>query len=190
VNWLAHLYLSDPTPQFRVGNLLPDLISASQLVGMAETYQAGIRQHREIDRFTDSHPRVKSCVERFPRPYRRYAGILTDVYFDHFLARDWSRYSTKPLPDFIADVHRDIEICMADVPAAARYPLDRMRSDNWLGTYHEISGIADILARISTRFRRPFDLTGSVPIFEEHEPAFAEDFHNFFPELIAHVRKP
>jgi len=190
VNWLAHLYLSEPHPQFRVGNLLPDLVPSSQLVGLPDAFQQGIHRHREIDRFTDAHPRVKSCVARFPKPYRRYGGILTDVYFDHFLARDWSKYSVLPLPNFIAEVHRDIEACLPEVPSDARYPLHRMRNDNWLGTYHEISGITDILGRISGRFRRPFDLTGSVPIFVQQEPAFAEDFHSFFPQLIAHVRKP
>src|SRR5215831_7568936 len=101
MNWLAHLYLSGASAQFRIGNLLPDLTSASRLVGFPELYQQGIRCHREIDHFTDTHPRVRSCVSRFPAPYRRYAGILTDVYFDHLLARDWLKYSEIPLFEFI-----------------------------------------------------------------------------------------
>lgn len=189
MNWLAHLYLSDANAQFRVGNLLPDLTSASQLVGLPEPYQKGIRRHRQIDVFTDAHPRVKSCISRFPKPYRRYGGILTDVYFDHFLARDWLKYSEVPLSEFIGDVYRDIEVCLPEVPTEAAHRLQRMRGENWLGSYHHILGIAETLRRIGWRFRRPIDLSASLPIFEESENAFADDFHAFFPELIIRVHR-
>ena len=189
MNWLAHLYLSEPNPQFRIGNLLPDLASAAELGRLPEPFQKGIRCHRQIDRFTDAHPRFKSCVARFPKPYRRYGGILTDVYFDHFLARDWSKYATVPLIDFINEVHRDIETCLPEIPADLTPPLRRMRHENWLGSYHTLPGIAEILQRVSGRLRRPFNLAGSLPAFEQHEPAFSADFRAFFSELITHVEK-
>ncbi len=188
MNWLAHLYLSDPNAQFRTGNLLPDLASASQLAGLPEAFQKGIRRHRAIDCFTDTHPRVKTCVSRFPPPYRRFGGILTDVYFDHFLARDWVKYSTVPLPQFIDEAYRDIDSCLPHIPTNAAYPLHRMLDEDWLSSYHTIPGIADILSRISRRLRRPFDLSRSLPIFQEQESDFSADFHAFFPELIAHVQ--
>lgn len=188
MNWLAHLYLSEPDPQFRVGNLLPDLASAAQLAGLPESFQRGIRCHRQIDRFTDAHPRFKSCVSRFPKPYRRYGGILTDVYFDHFLARDWSNYSAVPLANFIGEVHSDIENCLREVPPEVIPHLRRMRDENWLGSYHTIPGITTILERVSRRLRKPFDLPASVPIFKHHESLFLDDFHVFFPELMAHLQ--
>ena len=148
----------------------------------------GIRCHRQIDVFTDSHPRVQSCVRRFPPPYRRFGGILTDVYFDYFLARDWAEYSSVPLPDFISEIYRDIETCSSVIPAEANPPLQRMREGDWLGRYHHTAGVADILGRIGRRMRRPFDLAGSLPIFQQHESAFLEDFQAFFPELKAHLQ--
>jgi acyl carrier protein phosphodiesterase len=188
MNWLAHLYLSEPTPQFRVGNLLPDLASGSRLASLPEPYQQGIRRHRQIDAFTDRHPRVKSCVSRFSKPYRRYGGILTDVYFDHFLARDWAKYSKISLAEFISDAYGDIEVCLPDVPAEVAHVLWRMRSENWLASYDHIAGITETLRRISFRFRRPFDLSRSLPVFQEHEADFADDFHAFFLELTMHVQ--
>jgi acyl carrier protein phosphodiesterase len=128
-------------------------------------------------------------VARFRPPYRRFGGILVDVYFDHFLAREWAKYCSVPLPDFITEVYRDIESCLPAIPAEAARPLHRMLEENWLGSYHRISGMADILRRISRRLRRPFDLAGSVPMFAEHESAFLDDFHAFFPELLAHVQQ-
>jgi len=185
MNWLAHIYLSDATPQFRVGNLLPDLAPVSQLKFLPEDYQQGIRRHRRIDIFTDAHPRWKSCVLRFPTPYRRFGGILTDIYFDHLLTRDWAKYSIVPLRQFIDDFYCDLEICLPEIPLHAAAVLDRMREQDWLGSYARIAGVRDILKRISRRLRRPFDLSGSLSIFEEHESGFHEDFRVFFPELMS-----
>lgn len=190
MNWLAHLYLSEALPQFQVGNLLPDLAPASQLLALPQSYQQGIRRHREIDTFTDMHPRWKSCVSRFPPPYRRFGGVLTDVYFDHVLARDWHNYSPVPLRRFIDDFYAEMEKCLPEIPGQSAAVLHRMREQDWLGSYHRIAGIRDILQRISCRLRRPFDLAGSIPAFEAHESAFQKDFHAFFPELIRHVQMP
>jgi acyl carrier protein phosphodiesterase len=188
MNWLAHLYLSEPTVQFRVGNLLPDLAPASQLRALPQAYQLGILRHRKIDIFTDTHPRWKSCVLRFPAPYRRFGGILTDVYFDHLLARDWTHYSSVPLQQFVDDFYVDMEICLPEIPVHAAGVLERMRQEDWLGSYPRLSGISEILKRISQRLRRPFDLSGSMRIFEEDESAFEDNFHVFFPELMGHVQ--
>ena len=188
MNWLAHLYLSEPTAEFRVGNLLPDLTSAPHLKSLPEPYQRGIRCHRRIDVFTDAHPRVRSCVRRFPAPYRRFGGILTDVYFDYFLASDWGEHSAVPLAEFIGEFYDDIETCSAMIPAEAKQRLQRMREEDWLGRYHHLEGVSEILRRIGRRFRRPLDLTDSLPIFQEHETAFLDDFQGFFPELKAHLR--
>jgi len=188
MNWLAHIYLSDATPQFRVGNLLPDLAPVSQLQALPENYQQGIRRHRQIDNFTDAHPRWKSCVLRFPAPYRRFGGILTDIYFDHLLARDWTKYSTVPLRQFVDDFYCDLEVCLPEIPQHAAAVLARMREQDWLASYARIAGISGILKRISCRLRRPFDLAGSLPIFEQQESGFHGDFHVFFAELIRHVQ--
>lgn len=188
MNWLAHIYLSEPTAEFRVGNLLPDLAPASHLRPLPENYQRGIRRHRQIDVFTDAHPRWKSCVLRFPTPYRRFGGILTDVYFDHLLARDWTKYSVVPFRRFVDEFYSELEICLPELPAHAAAVLNRMREQDWLGSYPQIAGISDILERISRRLRRPFELASSLPIFEEDESGFRDDFHAFFPELIKHVQ--
>jgi acyl carrier protein phosphodiesterase len=189
MNWLAHLYLSEAEPRFRVGNLLPDLASASPLVNLSDLYQKGIRCHRKIDVFTDAHPRFKACVARFPSPYRRYGGILTDIYFDHILARDWTKYSAVSLNEFMNEVYRDFETCLPEVPTEVGRRLERIRDEDWIGSYHTIAGIYDVLSRISRRFRRPIDLTGSLPIFQEKESDFSRDFHAFFRELMQHVQR-
>src|SRR5688500_2273474 len=90
MNWLAHLILSEPSPAVRSGNLHPDILSWSKVHAVPEKFHAGIACHRIIDGFTDANPIFRRSVGRIDPPYRRYAGILIDVFYDHFLAREWS----------------------------------------------------------------------------------------------------
>lgn len=187
MNWLAHLYLSESDPAFRVGNLLPDILSYSQLTGLPEDFQRGIRQHRLIDAFTDTHPVFKLSVRRIPESHRRYGGVLVDVFYDHILAREWAAYSPQPLPDFTAEVYRSFEILKHQLPSEIWPRLESMRDTDLLGSYRELSGIAAALDRISHRLRRHIPLADATVILESHYVAFRTDFEEFFPELRAHV---
>jgi acyl carrier protein phosphodiesterase len=187
LNWLAHLYLSEPTPEFRLGNLLPDLVPARALTEFPPAFQEGIRRHRRIDAFTDTHPLFRQSIRRLGPEYRRYGGVLVDMFYDHILAREWDSMASQPLPEFAAEVYASFEAHLARVPPEARYRLLSMRSTNWLCAYRELEGIRLALSRIGSHLRRPIDLGLAVTALEREYERFHEDFREFFPQLAAHV---
>lgn len=187
MNWLAHLYLSPPDPAFRIGNLLPDLLPSGELPALHADFQPGIAQHRRIDLFTDTHPVVRRSIQRIEPPFRRFGGILTDLFFDHILTCDWASYSREPLPDFLALVYASFDSYRSHLPSVAFERLDQIRTEEWLASYHDLAGLALALTRISRRFRRPVDLAPAVAILERHYADFQADFRAFFPELQAHL---
>jgi acyl carrier protein phosphodiesterase len=187
MNWLAHLFLSEPDPAFRVGNLLPDLLPISVLSDLAPEILRGVRQHRRIDAFTDTHPVVRRSINRLNPPLRRFGGIVVDVFYDHFLSRDWERYSKVPLSNFIGEIYVAFESCRARIPAEACERLEQMRRGNWLRSYGELSGISSVLSRIGQRLREPVPLADAVPMLQDHYDLLHGDFATFFPELVSHV---
>jgi acyl carrier protein phosphodiesterase len=187
MNWLAHLLLSEPTPAFRVGGILPDLVSSAVLEGLPVEFQRGILRHRQVDAFTDAHPAFRRSVERFQPPLRRFGGVLVDIFYDHFLSRNWYIYSDIPLPVFVAECYAAFEETRADLPPEAYAHLQRIRAGDWLGSYGEIAGIAHTLQRISTRMRRPIDLTPAVAVLESDYDSFHADFMAFFPTIKEHL---
>lgn len=187
MNWLAHLYLSEPDVEFRVGNLLPDWVGPWELLGLPEGFQRGIARHRAIDAFTDAHPLVRRSVRRFEKPFRRYGAVLTDVFYDHFLAAGWSAHSAEPLGEFVRSFYDSVEQVQRHLPAQACTVLEHMRAGDWLCSYATLSGIEMTLRRMSRRLRFPFDLAASVAVLEEQYEGFREDFEAFFPEVKAEV---
>jgi len=188
MNWLAHLLLSEPTPEFRLGNLLPDLVGAGELGAFSGDFARGIDCHRQIDRFTDAHPVVMESKKRLRPAFGKLAGVAVDVFYDHVLARDWRRFASVPLGHFACEVYDGIMKTIDRVPGHARVRLERMCSDDWIETYSRVSGVQYALHRIGSRLRTPLDLGEAVHALHDQGDLLADDFCVFFPRLCAHVR--
>jgi acyl carrier protein phosphodiesterase len=187
MNWLAHLYLSEPDPAFRLGNLLPDLIPAQSLASLPAVFQKGIMQHRRIDAFTDSHPVVRQSIQRIEPAFRRFGGILCDIFYDHFLARDWDVYSAEPLPDFARVIYASFDQFRDSIPTDACLVLDKMRAGDWLCSYRDLAGVSGALERVGSRLRRRVPLAQTISMLKHSYDAFHSDFCAFFPELQSHA---
>lgn len=187
MNWLAHLLLSDPTPAFRLGGILPDFASSSALTDLPPEFQRGVHRHRQIDAYTDAHPVFRRSVQRFEPPLRRFGGILIDIFYDHFVSREWTSLSDVPLSDFLAEVYASIESHRADLPEVAYHRLVDVQTHNYLGSYGSMEGLTRTLDGLGHRFRRPVDLVPAMAVFQQHYAAFQSDFRSFFPDLCAQV---
>jgi len=182
MNFLAHLHLGGPSPQQMLGSLYGDFVKGSLDDRFPPQLEAGIRLHRAIDRFTDSHPLVLGALARFPRERRRYAGIILDVFFDHCLARHWQDYHPEPLSAFTGRVYGVLRRT-PDLPGrlAAIAPL--MIEHDWLGSYQEFEVLGRVLQGISRRLSRPEGLQGALPELRALYPTLLEDFRAFYPQL-------
>jgi acyl carrier protein phosphodiesterase len=187
MNWLAHIQLSGSSTENQIGNLIPDIISGSKLTEIAEQFQPGIRLHRIIDIYTDSHPIFRRSVSRIDGSLRRYAPILVDLFYDHFLARTWSSYSLTSLEEFVGNFHKSIDTFRTELPDLVYERLKQIRDEEYLLSYNTKSGVARALTRVSSRLRRPVELAVGVEHLSAHYQAFAGDFQDFYPQLMNHA---
>ena len=191
MNWLAHLYLSTAQPEFQLGNLLADQVRGADRTKMSSAFQKGAACHLAIDVFTERHPITQRSRQRIPSSHRRFSGILVDIYYDHCLARDWSRYSPQPLAEFTQTAYQALLPLAPGLPEEARITLERIIEYDWLTSYQTLDGIADILQRLShrlaERWQRDVDLMEALPELTAQDAALSADFHEFFPQLQAHV---
>jgi len=187
MNWLAHLHLSEPSIEFRLGALLPDLLPMPRWRVVSAPVLRGAECHRLIDAYTDAHPVVKRSISRIDPPLRRYGGILVDVFYDHLLVNHWVDYTPQPLADFEDEVYHAIDHGGDLIPGDALQRLTRMRQHRWLHGYGSIEGIEHTLRRIGLHLRRPQPLELGVSCLQRNVDAFADDFAEFFPQLTQRV---
>ncbi len=184
MNYLAHLYLADAANDSLIGHLLGDFVKGAAINGYDHVIQDAIRFHRKIDSFSDAHEFTRASRNRIGPQWRRFAGIMVDVCYDHFLALGWHRFSDEPLPVFVRRVYADLQAHRACMPDAAERVLMRMVSYDWLGSYQDINKVGVALDRIAGRLTQGERFLGAISDIQANYQGLQEDFFSFFPELI------
>lgn len=188
MNYLAHLYLADADPEAWVGNLMGDFAKGQLPESLPPAIRRGIVLHRRIDAFSDAHPCFIASKRRIQPAFRRYGGILVDIFYDHFLARDWETYSPVPLRHFALAVYQALRTYYDCLPAPMQRSVSYMIAHDLLLSYREVTGVDRALRGIEGRLKRPSQLGQAGVELERHYPALRADFTAFFPELIAFVQ--
>ena len=191
MNYLAHLFLAEPSADSMIGNLLGDFIK-----GPVHNYETkynpdilqGIITHRQIDYFTDRHRICKQSKQRINPNLSRYSGIIIDICYDHFLSCHWNQFTSENLNDFINHVYLILQENQAILPANLQKALPSMISQNWLKSYQEIAGIDLTFHRISKRLTRKNNLAMASQELINNYRELEADFLTFFPELINYVQ--
>lgn len=179
MNFLAHAVLAGDDPALIVGGVIGDWIKGPLPGRLPPDLARGVALHRAIDSHAEGNPAFQRSRNRVGGERRRYAGILVDIFYDHLLARDWLCHQPGALDAYCADVYRLIDGRLADLPEHAHHAMRLMAGENWLASYAELSGIADVLRRMSQRARQPNPLAGGEQAFVADAAGFAEDFANW-----------
>ncbi|MDX1487510.1 MAG: ACP phosphodiesterase [Acidiferrobacterales bacterium] len=187
MNYLAHLFLSGRTPEAVVGGLLGDFVKGSVDGRYGERVRQGILLHRKIDRYTDDHEVVTASRRLISPLRRRFAGIMVDVFYDHFLARHWTNFAEAPLGEFAREVYSILECHHEQFPERLQYIVPRMVRDDWLVSYSELWRVRAALDGISRRLRRNNTLAGGADELETHYDELEAHFLCFFPQLMCFV---
>lgn len=184
MNFLAHIYLSGDHDLLMVGNFVADGVRGNKYKLYPKEMQAGIKLHREIDTFTDAHPLFRKCTKRLHKGYGHYSGVIVDIFFDHFLAKNWDQYSEIPLSIFVAEFYDTLVQHKELLPPRFKNLTPIMIEGNWLLSYATIDGIQLVLNGMNRRTKGRSQMNEATKELKIHYAAFEEDFTAFFKELI------
>jgi acyl carrier protein phosphodiesterase len=189
MNFLAHIYLSFEDDEIAIGNFIADSIRGKKYKHLPDRVQKGVILHRAIDTFTDAHsiPRISS--KRLHENYSHYSRVIVDIFYDHFLAKNWERYSDKPLAPFIDDFYDLLEVNFNILPDAVKRMMPYMVADNWLLNYAKVEGIGRVLNGMNRRTNNKSKMNFAIVDLETHYRAFEDEFTAFFEELIIFSRQ-
>jgi acyl carrier protein phosphodiesterase len=189
MNFLAHLYLSGNNEKLMVGNFIADFVKGRAALSKFESeIVRGIDLHRGIDEFTDTHPIVLKSKVRLRPKYRHYAGVIVDVFYDHFLSKFWNNYHSEPLTDFAERSYTTIEKYNPILPLEVSRMLPYMIRGNWLVNYSKPEGIQRALTGMSRRTPYESKMDEAVDDLIKFYDEFKTEFEEFFPELKSFVQ--
>lgn len=189
MNFLAHIYLSFGDDEITIGNFIADSIRGNKYLHLPPNIQKGIRLHREIDTFTDAHPIARQSSKRLHTNYSHYSRVIVDIFYDHFLARNWDKYSDIPLEAFTEKFYDMIEAHYPILPLGIKRMMPYMIADNWLLNYGSIKGIGRVLSGMNRRTQNRSKMQFAIIDLEAHYGEFEKEFTLLFEELIIFSRQ-
>ena len=187
MNFLAHLFLSRHDDNLIVGNYLGDFVKGDINGQYPPSITKGIRLHRQIDSFTDGHPIRVEQRKLFSKKRRRYAGVILDVAYDHFLSQNWAEFTSESRVRFIKMVYQVLDHHSEFFPNRARFFLDWMLTTDALNKYHQLVGIEFTFNLMSRRGRTHAPLIGASSEIRDNYESIKDGFMAFFPDLIDQV---
>ncbi len=205
MNHLAHFFLSGNNEDIIIGNFIADFISNKEVDEYTEGVQQGIKLHREIDAFTDTHPIVKQSTKRLHPFHHKYSPVIVDIYYDYLLGKNWERFTSsrrdafgKMINDgspfesislrvYINNIYKMLKLRKKDLPIKLQARIDQMIADDWLMKYTTFEGLNEAFNRIEKYAAFPGNFGNAALHLEMYLEDFDKEFIEFFPELMQHV---
>ncbi|MCH4553354.1 acyl carrier protein phosphodiesterase [Aestuariibaculum lutulentum] len=184
MNYLAHIYLSGENELVTIGNFIADGIKGKAYKNYDTDIQIGILLHRNIDTFTDAHQVVRQSTKRLHEKYGHYSGIIVDILYDHFLAKNWQQYHHSSLKVYAENFYDTLKNHYDLLPLRIQNMMPYMMTDNWLLSYASIDGISRVLDGMNRRTKHRSSMNEAVNELEEFYDEFENEFLEFFDELM------
>lgn len=187
MNYLAHIYLSGESEEITVGNFIGDFVKGNRHQQFPQQVAYGILLHRRIDSFTDQHPAVRQCIQLLRPGYGKYAGIVADLFFDHFLAFNWKDYSVESLRQFTKNAHTIFLSNFGLLPPRVKQFLPFLIYHKRLESYARQENMLTVLEIMSRHTSLPPNGQWAMQMLSQEYQQFEALFRSFFPELIDYV---
>lgn len=190
MNYLAHLALSHDNSDIMLGNFIGDFVKGSNYSRFSPKVRTGILLHRKIDSFTDSHDMVRASSALLRESYGKFAGIIVDMFYDHFLAANWDEFHpTMPLPKFVNKAHKTLMFHYFRLPNEVKRMLPFLIKSRRLENYKSFGGLARALNIMGRNTSLPDNTADAIRCLKDNYATFDEHFRAFFPEITAMVDK-
>jgi acyl carrier protein phosphodiesterase len=187
MNYLAHLYLSGDDEEIITGNFIGDDVKGKSFEKFPEKIRKGILLHRQIDSFTDRHPNFREAKKLLNGDYNLYSGIIIDLFYDHFLAQNWSCYSDCTLRTFAKNVHAVLLSHFFYLPKRVQGFLPFLIQNRRLESYASADGIQKSLEIMSRYTSLPENSKKAIEILTTNFSFLKDNFTGFMNDMIRFV---
>ncbi len=183
MNYLAHVYLSGTNDLLKIGNFMADSIKGNDYEKFDSEIKKGILLHRHIDSFTDSHPIYRKSKHRLHEKYGHYSGVIMDILYDHFLAKNWGKFSDEKLEDYANGFYQLLQSNYDILTERIKGMMPYMIARNWFVSYATIAGLEMILFQMDYKTKHRANMQEAIVELQEFYAEFKSEFFQFFEEL-------
>jgi acyl carrier protein phosphodiesterase len=189
MNFLAHIFLSGDNDLLKIGNFMADSIHGNKYDDYPTEIRKGILLHRSIDSFTDMHPIYRQSKHRLHEKYGHYSGVIMDIFYDHYLAKNWNAYSDVKLEDYVQTFYNLLRDNYDLLTEKVQSMLPSMIGRNWLVSYASFEGLETIMFQMDYRTKNRVAMHESIVELKQFYIEFEQEFTLFFEALQQHCHE-
>ena len=189
MNYLAHIYLSFDNKPLAIGNFIADAVKGKQYLEYPEEIQKGIQIHRAIDTFTDQHEVFKKSKQKLFSAHGHYSSVIVDIFYDHFLAKNWNKYHHEPLLSFTKAFYTNLNQYNDLLPEKIIKMMPYMIEQNWLYNYQYVEGIQRVLKGMNRRTKGKSNMHLATNELLQYYIDFENEFFVFFKDVNLYSKK-
>jgi len=187
MNFLAHLYLSGSSEKLLVGNFIGDYVKGNKYENYPDRIKQGILLHRQIDYFTDTHANFREAKKLLVPDFGLYSGIIIDLFYDYFLAKNWNDFSPVSLREFAKWSHAVLLSNFLHLPTRVQTFLPFLIQNRRLESYRNQEGIQKSLETMSRYTSLPDKSKTAINILQANINYLADNFNSFMADVINFV---
>ncbi len=162
---------------------MADGVRGKQYENFPIDIQKGILLHRAIDTFTDAHPIFRQSTKKLHSRYHHYAGVIVDMYYDHFLAKNWTNYHSENLTNYADNFYQSLTDNFPILTLKTQNLLPYMMEYNWLVNYQSIHGLERILSQMDQRTKNQSLMRFATEELVAQYDEFESEFSLFYEEV-------
>lgn len=166
-----------------IGNFIADHIRGNNYTKYSKEIQQGIFLHREIDTFTDAHKIVRKSKRRLHERYGHYDGVIIDIFYDYYLAKNWDKYSKIPLDVYTNSINNLFDEIKLELPVKSQNFIKYMIEYNILFNYQFEDGIERVLKGMNQRTKGKSQMDLAIEDLKILNKELEKDFTDFFEDL-------
>jgi acyl carrier protein phosphodiesterase len=185
LNLLGHAALASLDPEALIGNLGGDLIKGRLENRFSPDLERGLRSHRLIDAFSDSHPSQKELSRHMPPTLKRFTGIISDIAFGRILAQQWNRRMALPFPEFKREIYDRLGQLPSNLPENLIAFADRIKAKDLIANSFSKTYLDNAFGYLSRRFPPIVDAPHEI---QANPAVFQHAFEAVWPDLINELR--
>jgi len=189
MNYLAHIFLSGTDDEIMLGNFMGDYVKGRAYTMYPPAIRKGLLLHRRIDSYTDRHKIVHQSMGYFAPKYRKYAGIIIDILYDHFLILNWDKFSAVSMDDFKKHVFAVLKSNYPILPERVQFFVPSFIKKDWIEVYSSIDGLINVFIRMSMRTTLPDHSEFAREVMRKYYVQLESEFLTYFPDIIHYVVK-
>jgi len=168
---------------------MADSIKGKTYLDMHPKIQRGVLLHREIDSFTDNHPIFRKSKHRLHQDFGHYSGVLVDLYYDHFLAKNFNQFSAESLNVFVQKFYLSLKTNFELLTPKIQNLMHYMISQNWLENYQTLEGIETIMIQMDYRTQNQSNMRFGIKNLRKDYPLYENEFFEFFQIIQDHLKQ-